>query len=283
MLKCLHTTCLSIVLLLSGQMLLAAPLAMVTDLNGEPQAKGQPLALLAELDEGAEIELAPEARLTLVYYASGEEFKAQGPLKLVLKTAAPEGNGQPLQGQALMAAADSTRLATADHSQAAVIMRSATAPTESALILQYPAWSTILEPKPIFSWKAPGGNDKAYSYRLELLDHKGKVLFSGQSDIGRMRLPKDLELPKGERLTWELEAKRGKEMLFGRADFQIADDTTLAKLDQMSAQLNSNFGHRLVFFRYLKANGFKHSADELWQSLVTERPELGAKPQGATH
>lgn len=283
MLKPLHTYCLSILLLLSSQGLLAAPLAMVTDLNGGPQAKGQPLALLAELDEGTIIELPPEARLTLVYYTSGEEFKAQGPLTLTLNATAPEGNGRPLQGQALMAAADSTRLATADHSQAAIIMRSATAPTENALILQYPAWSTILEPKPIFSWKTSSGQDKAYSYRLELLDHKGKVLFSGQSDIGRLRLPKDLELPKGERLSWELEAKRGKEMLFGRADFQIADDATLAKLDQISKQLNSDFGHRLLFFRYLKANGFKHSADELWQSLVAERPELGTKPQGATH
>lgn len=274
MLKSLHMTCLSIILLLSGQMLLAAPLAMVTDLVGEPKIKGQPLALLAELDEGTAIELAPEARLTLVYYASGEEFKAQGPLKLVLKGAAPEGNGQPLQGQALMAAAESSRLAAANHSQAAIIMR-APAQATKELVLQYPAWSSILEPQPIFSWKTPGGDDRAYSYRLELLNDKGKVLFSGRSDIGRLRLPKNLELPRGERLTWELEAKRGDEMLFGRADFQIADEATVARLDQIGKDLGADFGHRLVFHRYLKANGFKHAADELWQSLITERPELG--------
>lgn len=265
------------VLLLYSQGLLAAPVAMVTDVQGTLEIKGQPLALLAELDENTEIDLPPESQLTLVYYASGQEYKASGPLKLALKQDAPQGDGQALAGVTLMAAAESTRLAAADHSQAAVIMR-APAKTTSELILQYPAWSNILEPAPIFSWKTASGQDKDYSYQLEILDNKGKVLFTGQSDIGRLRLPKDLELPKGERLSWELEAKSGEQILFGRADFQIAEDTKVAQVDQMAKDLGQDFGRRLIFVRYLKANGFQHAADELWQNLVSERPELAGTP-----
>lgn len=266
-------------LLLSSQALLAgAPIAMVTNLSGELKTKDQPIALLAELNEGTAVELQEHASLTLVYYQSGQEFKAQGPLQLLLKNEAPEANGKPLEGANLMQAAQSTKLAAAGHSQAAVIMRSpSTGPKDIELL--YPAWSSILEPSPIFSWKIPSGQDKAYSYHLEILDNKGKVLFQGQSDIGRLRLPKTLELPRGERLTWELEAKRGQETLFGRADFQIADEALEQQTDNLSKELGQDFGRRIIFWRYLKANNFNHAANELWQGLVAERPELAT----ATH
>lgn len=273
----LFSICLSGLLLVFSQCLFAEPLAMVTDIQGSPSLNGQPLALMAELQENAQIELPADSQLILVYYAAGQEYNLKGPLKLNIRKEAPEADGKPLSGTALMGAEGGIKLATAEHSQAAINMRSA---STKGLVLLYPAWSRVLEPTPIFSWKMANGQDKDYSYRLEIHNAQGKVLFSGQSDIGRLRLPKNLELPRGERLTWELEAKRGNELLIGSAEFQVADEAMVAKVDQMAKDLGQDFGRRLVLHRYLKSNEFKHAADELWQSLVSERPELA---QQGTH
>lgn len=270
--------CFSGWLLCFSQGLFASPVAMVTEAQGTLNTDGQPLALLAELNENAQIELADGSQLTLVYYEAGQEYSAQGPLTLTLKKNAPEANGKPLNGTDLLAAADGIKLATAEHSQMAVNMRSVAAQSPSnGLILQYPVWSSVLEPAPIFSWKMANGQDKEYSYRLEVINEKGKVVYTGQSDIGRLRLPKDLELPKGERLTWELEAKKGNDILSSSAEFQIADDATVTRIDQLAKDLGQDFGRRLVFLRYLKTTGFRHAADELWENLVNERPELAAQ------
>lgn len=264
---------LMVLLLVMPGLWAAPPVAMVTDLAGELSLSGQPVVLLEELGPGVELDLAADSRLTLVLYATGQEYRLEGPSKVQLSEQQVLVNGTPSAGAELLLSAEGARLSSANLSQAAILMR-ATAPAERLVDLTYPAWSNILEPRPVFSWRVQGEGEKAYSYRLEILSEKGKSLFVGNSDIGRFRLPKAVELPKGERLTWELEAKKGDEMVFASADFRIATDAEVQRVDQLGAQIGEDFGRRVLFARYLEANGFKHDAEHYWQMLSAQHPDV---------
>jgi hypothetical protein len=254
---------------------------MVTDVQGGVTAAGQPLTLLAELTEGTPIDLPADGAAKLVFYANGKEFVLPGGSQAKLTADAVEINGQPLAGETLLLSAEGAGLSSVRMSQAAVLMRKAARqgqPVEQT----YPVASKILEPRPIFTWRVHGESEKAYSYRLEILSEKGKSLFVGSSDIGRFRLPKGVELPKGERLTWELEAKKGEEMIFSSADFSIATDEQADRIDQLSAQWGTDFSRRVMLARYLEANGFQHDAQNSWRLLALEHPELDALRAKAT-
>ncbi|MBF0257010.1 MAG: hypothetical protein HQL47_11275 [Gammaproteobacteria bacterium] len=252
--------------------LAAAPVAMVTDLQGSVTRDGQPLALLAELDAGAQLQLAADSQLTLVLYRSGEEFRLQGAGQASLTESAVLLDGKPLAGAALLLSAEGAKLSSAQLSQAAILMRSAVQ-KDRLIELSYPVSSVILEPRPVFSWRIQGDSEKAYSYRLEVLSEKGKSLFVGSSDIGRLRLPKGVELPRGERLTWELEAKKDGKMTLASADFRIASDELVDRVDQLSAQVGEDFARRVMFARFLQANSLKHDAANYWKGLAEEHPE----------
>ncbi|QFY90422.1 hypothetical protein D5125_13545 [Magnetovirga frankeli] len=252
-----------------------APVAMVTDVQGDVRLAGQPVNLLAELSAGSTLDLAADASLKLVFYRSGKEFDLPGGVQAVLVEEQVQVDGQPLAGEALLLSSEGAMLSSAQLSQAAVLMRKAM-PQEQVIELTYPVASTILEPRPIFSWRVHGQSEKDFSYRLEILSEQGKSLFIGNSDIGRFRLPKDVELPQGERLTWELEAKQGEDMIFSTADFSIATNQQADRVDQISAELGEDFARRLTFARYLEANGFRHDALNSWRKLSAQRPDSEA-------
>lgn len=251
-----------------------APLAMVTDVQGSPSLKGQPLALMTELEENDLVELPEGSQITLVYYEAGEEYNLKGPLSLSIKREAPEVDGKPLSGTALLPRDAGTRLLVADYSPASYSMRSSS-PSPQPLRLLQPAWSIVLKPSPLFVWELANGNDSGFSYRLKVRNDQNQVFFSGQSDTRQVRLPEGLLLPRGERLTWELEARRGHEVFVGSAQFLIADEATAAKVEEITRALGQDFKRRLVLLRFLRVNKFQQAADELWQRLVSERPELG--------
>jgi hypothetical protein len=269
----MRNTFLAILFLLINPAWAATPTAMVTDLQGAVSVAGEPVTLLMELNAGAAIHMPAESRLKLVMYPNGKEFTLQGEALALLTETGIQVNGQPLSGEALLLSAEGAKLSSSQLSQAAILMRS-TPQNDKPIRLVFPVATRILEPRPVFSWRILGESEKAYSYRLEILSEQGKSLFVGRSDIGRFRLPKGIELPKSERLTWELEARRGEEMIFSSADFSIASDAQVARVDDLSAQLNNDFGRRIMFARYLEANGFQHDADNYWRTLAKEYPDL---------
>ena len=84
-----------------------APLALVTDSVGQVQRVGSgALQLLEELPAGTLLDLAPQARATLVYLKSGEEYAITGPARVELQVEAPVVDGRPMAGKALLIAAD---------------------------------------------------------------------------------------------------------------------------------------------------------------------------------
>src|SRR5262249_38752252 len=66
---------------------LAAAVALLTDLQGKATAtnggRTVELTILAELQPGTEVQLAPSATLVAIYLTAGEEYAFKGPATIV--------------------------------------------------------------------------------------------------------------------------------------------------------------------------------------------------------
>ncbi len=254
--------------MMAGHAAAAPPVAMVTDMAGEPTADGKAVQLLAELPEGSVVTLSAGDTLTLVYFSSGEEFSLKGKVKGELKHDAVYVSGKRLSGENVLAASAATNLSTTGLSQAAIIMRAPEAP-DNPLKLVYPTRSMILESQPLFVWSLA---ESGYQYRLEIISEDGRSLYVNETSDTQIKLPGSIRIPRGELLTWEIEARRGVQTLYASADFSVIAAETAAQVEQQRPKQGAGFSRQLLFARYLESLGLRSEAQQYWNKLSALRP-----------
>ena len=175
--------------------LAAEALAMVTDVQGRVLlAPGRAaVEILAELPADAAVELAPGARLTLVYVKGGAEYEVSGPGSARLAAAGPAvAGGAKLQAKdRLPDVYRDVKLKPARLAQASMVMRGAR--PGATLKLVSPVGTLVTTPSPTFRWEPVAG---ATAYRLQLADAAGQVVFAREVD---KRTKKDARLTELER------------------------------------------------------------------------------------
>lgn len=252
----------------------AAPVAMVTDLQGAPATTSKAkLALMAYIEPGTEIQVEPGAKLTLTYFARALEQTFSGPAKIVVQADKVEvlqggaGKSRKLDPDKASAAKKFEPAARERIAVATFVMRSA-APR---LALVGPVDTKISMIAPEFSWKA---SKDAREHKLTLMDEQGKVLREARVS-GTTWKPQPKEaLEYGRTYQWKVESAAGSEQPeSAQGRFSLLDAESARKMAKQRPGKDAPFSERLLYAAQLENEGLKYEAAQQWRALAAERPQ----------
>ncbi|PWB43674.1 MAG: hypothetical protein C3F19_02595 [Rhodocyclales bacterium] len=251
---------------------LAAGVAMITDANGRIEAEqdGSVLGVLAELEGGARLRLAQGATATVLYLASGEEYRLKGAGRYQIGDKAPSAlqGAKPEKHKLPVDAIPPVRVKPASVQQATIVMRSL-GPAVNVKLLE-PVSVRVPEERPSFRWTAVPG---AETYRIQVIDSAGQPVaeFEQKGEAGQ--LPAGVRLKAGEAYSWSVEARLANGRRISRsADFAVLDVQTWAKLKRLQPAAGAKFSDRVAYALALERHEVFHLAREEWRKLHAERP-----------
>jgi hypothetical protein len=251
---------------------LAAGIAMITDAMGtiEAEPDGSALGVLAELEGGARLRLAEGARATVLYLASGEEYRLKGAGRFQIGDKAPTAlqGARPERHKLPVDAIPPVRVRPATVQQATIVMRSI-GPAVNVRLIE-PVSVRVPEERPTFRWTAVPG---AEVYRVQVVDSAGQPVaeFEQKGETGQ--LPAGVRLKAGEAYSWSVEARLANGRRISRsADFAVLDSQTWAKLKRLQPADGAKFSDRVAYALMLERYEAFHLAREEWRKLHAERP-----------
>ncbi|MBL8504515.1 MAG: hypothetical protein JNL78_13840, partial [Rhodocyclaceae bacterium] len=175
----------------------AAGVAMITDASGriEAETDGAPLGVLAELEGGAKLRLAQGATASVLYLASGEEFRLKGAGRYQIGPKAPTAlqGAQPEKRKLPVDAIPPVRVKPASVQQATIVMRSL-GPVANVKLIE-PVSARVLDERPLFRWTGIAG---AEAYRVQVIDSAGQAVAEFEQPGESGQLPEGLRLKAGE-------------------------------------------------------------------------------------
>ncbi len=246
----------------------ASPVAMVMDLMGKVQVNGAQTELLAELEDKSSISLEKDASVLVVFLSSGEEYKLQGPATATIEGNSLKSSHPAQKSQTILASVEN--IDNSNFGQAAIVMRSGSSGAQEKMIdMIYPKSSKILSSSPKLKWLGLG---TGYDYRVEVLSEAGDSLYSAETNKTFVQIPDTIVLPRGELLSWEIEAVKGKSILYNIADFFIANKDEVSQVEKSRPADNASFSQKLMFAWSVEKRGLNHEAQKYWQILAKLRP-----------
>ncbi|MBI4988629.1 MAG: hypothetical protein HZC23_07395 [Rhodocyclales bacterium] len=250
----------------------AAGVAMITDASGRIEAEqdGTVLGVLAELEGGAKLRLAQGAAATVLYLASGEEFRLKGAGRYLIGEKAPTAlqGAKPEKHKLPVDAIPPVRVRPASVQQATIVMRSLGA--GATVKLFEPVSARVLEERPPFRWAPVTG---AETYRVQVIDSAGLPIaeFEQKGEAGQ--LPAGIQLKRGEAYSWSVEARLANGRRLSRtADFAVLDADAWAKLGRLQPAAGAKFSDRVAYALMLERYEAFHLARAEWRKLHAERP-----------
>lgn len=246
----------------------AAAAVMVTDLVGKAKSGDAALALLANLDEGRELELAEGSRLTAIDLGNGREYSLRGPGRYKVESGGLRAlKGPPVEVATVPGAQlPSPKATTQRLAQASFVMRDVRQATGG----DTPARHLIAVLPAILRWDPIPG---ATVYHVSINDEQGIKLFAAHSANPELALPPGLVQP-GRRYRWRVEARAGERPLadFGQM-FTLADTATIERLATARTAAGHDFARRVLYALQLREAGADSDARAEWQLLASERPD----------
>ncbi|MBL8381020.1 MAG: hypothetical protein JNM79_24340 [Burkholderiales bacterium] len=246
------------------------PVAIVTDVQGRAvvQRGGQPvrIALLTELADGEEVEVAQGTRLVAVLYWPGNEYAVSGFSRVRFTVAALE----PLAGVAPQRRdmpAD-MRLNPSGLVQAGVQMRSVARPT---IVTVHPVGVRVLDALPEFRWQPVDG---VREYEFSLSGESGGTLFAARTTEPRIALPATQPLAPGLRYAWRVRASdaNGRESS-GIAAFFTASEQLAADVKRLQPPAAAAVERWVTYALWLRQERLHAEADRVWQRVQALRPD----------
>jgi hypothetical protein len=255
---------------------LAAPVAMVTDLQGSATAsidgQSRKVAILTELEPGASISLGAGATLVALYVDTGEEYAFKGPATIVFKPAVPQtadGAAAERRGPALGKGAGDVRIKPAGVTQLAMVMRGNIPRLRIELLT--PDKTMTLETHPSFAWKAPEPGLK-YAFRLE--DDDGYSVVESEVEGTSFTLPAAVQITEGRMYSWRVSARTsGGRKYSSESTFAVAGRDLRAKAQLLRPAPSALLSKRIAYAAWLEQMDLKEEARKYWQAASGERPE----------
>lgn len=251
---------------------LAAGVAMITDASGriEAEADGTVIGVLAELEGGTKLRLAQGAIATVLYLASGEEFRLRGAGRYQIGDKAPTAlqGAKPERHKLPVDAIPPVRVKPATVQQATIVMRSL-GPGITVKLLE-PVSVRVPEERPPFRWAPVTG---AEIYRVQVIDSAGQPVaeFEQKGEAGQ--LPEGVRLKTGEAYSWSVEARLANGRRLSRsADFAVLDADARMRLGRLQPAAGAKFSDRVAYALMLERYEAFHLAREEWRKLHAERP-----------
>lgn len=250
----------------------ARPVAMVTDLQGTVSRDGGgSLTILADLAAGTRLSLAGNGRIQVLMVADGRQFDLVGPGGFTVLADGPRADdgGRVQRGAALSGALRDLRLRPARIAQASITMRGE--PLPIALDLRYPVGTRLLTDPAHFSWTPIPA---ATGYVFQLMDGNGHLIHEAPTPAARIELPAPLRLRPGEFYAWQVRALlNGGGEASAWAEFGIADQELLRRVEEARPPAGADFSQRLLFALFLDQQGLRDEARRIWRDLALERPD----------
>ena len=256
----------------------AAPVAMTTDVQGAAWliegSKKSKFGLMAYLGSGATLRLEAGARISVTYFAMPCEFSLSGPAQAIIEAE----RLRTVNGAApVMRNLDQNKVAAGQQFTAKQRERQTVATFEmkafvpGTLQLRQPVDTRLLGAPEEFSWRPLLG---AKSYRFQLMDAQGRLLYSAESTVRNLRLPESVKLQPGQSYSWTVEAQGAAgEPQNANAGFSLVDTATAGTLEAQRPLATAGFSERLLYASLLENAGLKVAAQTWWKALASERPE----------
>ena len=254
----------------------AAGVAMVTDLQGKATvaADGRPrdVTILAELDAGAQVQLAAGATLVAMYLDAGVEYVFKGPAAIVFKAAQPEvtsGAKPEKRGSSLGKGGAPVRIKPVGVAQGAMVMRGFRTGARIQLLNLHK--TKTLEAQPEFRWKEiqPGAK-----YHIEITDDTGRTVHEADLDAASFKLPASIPLKEGVAYTWEVSARLPDGRKYSSsADFAVAPADVRAQAESLRPAASAPLSTRVAYAAWLDQMELKDEARKYWKAASADRPD----------
>jgi hypothetical protein len=256
----------------------AASIAMVTDLQGKAAlgtgSARAPVALLADLEPGAQVDLDANARMVVLYLDGSGEYSFKGPALIAFRAQQPEVlKGAPAEKRSMLGgkAGKDVRIKSVGVVQGAMVMRSAG--PRARIRLLNPSGIRTLESRPEFRWQA---EQPGLTYRFELTDETGRTLYETELAATSLTLPASVTLSENVAYTWTISARFPDARKYSSTgDFSIATPSMRREVEALRPAANAAFSDRVAYAAWLEQAELKDEARSYWRKLAAERPGDG--------
>jgi hypothetical protein len=250
------------------------PVAMVTDLQGEvtlvSPPKGEPPSILGNVKPGAIYQVADNAALVVVYFASGQEFSFKGPTMVQFDAGGPitlAGNEAETRNPLMGKVGTGVKIKPVGKVQAAVVMRSAS--QTSRLKLLTLVGTKTLDAQPEFRWETV---DRGAVYEFELTDATGRTLYEAETGATSLKLPADVKLVDGQTYTWLVSARLADGKKYSNAaDFSVVTADLRRDVEAVRPGANAPLSERVTYAAWLDQLQLHDEAKKYWKSLAAAR------------
>jgi hypothetical protein len=261
---------------LGGGAAYAAPVAMVSDLDGRATLVAgtarTPLSMLAELEPNAQVELGAGARMVALYLDGSGEYLVNGPALVAMRAQQPQSiKGAPAQKRAVLGgkAGAEVRLKSAGAVQGALVMRSAG--PKGRIRLLNPSGTRTVEASPEFRWQFEAAG---VTYRFELLDETGKLLYETDLAGTSVSLPATVALAENAPYTWTVSTRLPDGRKYSStSDFSIAPASVRQQVASLRPERSAPVSDRVAYAAWLEQLELKDEARKVWRALAAERPQ----------
>ena len=262
-------------------LLVAAPalgqgVAIVTDVSGKAVQEGAPgrgqISILSEVAPGARVQLAEGARLTAVYFTSGDEYTFAGAAQIQFRSEGPQvlsGAAAQRRANPLGAAGKAVTIGLRGVAQSGFVMRGVVNTARIKLLTL--SGTKTLESSPEFRWQETGPGTR---YHFRLIDDAGKVLHETEVEATTLRLPTAVRLREGVSYAWELSAQLNdgrRHVIPG--DFSVASAALRTQMEMLRPAEGAPVAERVLFAVWLERSELRDEARKYWKALAAERPD----------
>jgi hypothetical protein len=244
---------------------------MATEVAGHAETRaGAETVLVKALTEfaaGARVRLKKEARIAVLFYASGDAWLVTGPSLIRIGETAVEAlsgsEPQRVPGPAGRNG-DKLKLRPGGLTQAGVIARGVAKP----ITVLAPAGTVILQARPTFQWQ-PAAPDLTYRYAVR--DTEDRILAEGLTPGTSFELPASVALKPGARYRLSLSAKGPDRTDYtATLRFGIADDALRAQIENFRPPADASPSQRIAFAVWLEQAGLTEEARTQWRALAAQ-------------
>lgn len=253
-----------------------AGVAMVTDLQGKATmaAEGRPrdVTILAELEAGAQVQLAAGATLVALYLDAGDEYVFKGPAAIVFKAGQPDvtsGAKPEKRSSSLGKGGNTIRIKPVGMAQGAMVMRGFRTGARIQLLNLHK--TRTLETQPEFRWQELQAGVK---YQLEITDETGRAMHEAEIDVPSFKLPASVVLKEGVPYTWEVSARLADGRKYSSsADFALAPAALRTQAEALRPAATAPLSSRITYAAWLDQMELKDEARRYWKTASAERPD----------
>ena len=247
----------------------ARPAAIVTDIQGRATllrgSQWQPVALLTEIGEDDVVELAGAARLVLIHYWPGHEYKLQGPGQVRVGYGSIETlAGAPPERRE---ARSGVRVNPSGLVQAGVQMRGLSAPP---IRLVHPVGVRLLETPTDFRWQV---QEAIAEFDFSLSGDDGALLYRVRTREGRIVLPASVRLAAGGRYAWRVTGNTSRDQeLTAIAGFTTATNELACEVRRLRPAANAAVSELVAYALWLRQERLQFEAERYWRLVREQRP-----------